>query len=72
LPVIKRLSERDRVSINIDLNIQKLTEELAIKYIIDDDHFINDFLSQCDSAPLEDIEGSNIEGHLVNTSNELF
>jgi len=33
--------------LNIDLHILKLTKELAIKYIINNDHFINNFLSQC-------------------------
>jgi len=30
---------------DIDLHIQKLTKALAIKYIVDGDHFINNFLS---------------------------
>ena len=34
----------------IDLHIQKLTKTFAIKYIEDDDHFINEFLSQCPSG----------------------
>jgi len=38
----------------IYLLIQRLTKALAIKYImVDDDHFINEFLGQC---PLEDID----------------
>jgi len=46
--------------LNIDLHIQKLIKELAIKYIVDNDHFINNFFSQC---LLEDIEPSSIEGY---------
>jgi len=36
--------------LNIDLHIQKLTKELAIKYIVENDYFINNFLSQCPSG----------------------
>ena len=38
------------IEYHIDLNIQKITRTLAIKYIEDDDHFINEFLSQCPSG----------------------
>ena len=32
---------------DIDSHVQKLTKTLAIKYIEDEDHFINEFLSLC-------------------------
>jgi len=41
---------------NSDLHIQKLTKELAIKYIVDNDHFINNFLSQCTSGRYQTIK----------------
>jgi len=64
--------------LNIDLLIQKLTKELAIKYIIDYDHFINNFLSQCPSGRYRTIKYRGAWGrdsfsrHLVNTLNELL
>jgi len=36
--------------LNTNLHIQKLTKELVIKYIVDNDHFIYNFLSQCPSG----------------------
>jgi len=48
--------------LNIDLYIQKLTKELAIKYIVANDHFTDNFLSQ---RPSGRYRTSNIEGHGV-------
>jgi len=64
--------------LNIDLHIQKLTKELAIKYIIDNDHFNNNFLSQCPSGRYRTIKYRGAWGrdsflrHLVNTLNKLL
>jgi len=48
--ILKDCSKLGIAHLNIDLHIQKLTKELAIKYIVDNDHFINNFLSQCPSG----------------------
>jgi len=64
--------------LNIDLNIQKLTKEFAIRYIVDNDHFINNFLSQCPSVRYRTIKYRGAWGrvnflrHVVNTLNELL
>jgi len=65
--------------LNIDLLIQKLTKELAIKYnIVEDHHFINNFLSQCPSGRYRTVKYRGAWGrnsflqHLVNTLNELL
>jgi len=42
--------------LNIDMHTQKRTKELAIKYIIDNDHFINNFLSQCLSGRYQTVK----------------
>jgi len=49
--IFKDCSKLGIEHLNIDLHIQKLTKEPAIKYIlVDNDHFINNFLSQCPSG----------------------
>jgi len=64
--------------LNIDLHIQKLTKELAIKYIVDNDNFINNLLSQYPSGRYRTIKYRGAWGrdsflrHLVNTLNEFL
>jgi len=42
--------------LNIDSHIEELTKELAIKYIVNNDHLINNFLSQCPSGRYQTIK----------------
>jgi len=78
LEMFKDCSKLGIEYLNIDLHIQKRTKELDIKYIIDNDHFINNFLSQRLSRSYQTIKYRGAWGrdsffrHFVNTLNELL
>ena len=63
---------------DIDSYVQKLTKTLAIKYIEDDDHFINEFLSQRPSLRYRTVKYRGAWGrdsflrHLVHTLNDIL
>jgi len=75
--IFKDCSKLGIEHLNIDY-IRKLTKELAIKYIVDNDHFINNFLSQCPSGRYRTIkyrgawDRDSFLRHFVNTLNELL
>jgi len=76
--MFKDFSKHGIEYLNINLHIQKRTEELAIKYIVDNDHFINELLSQYPSGRYRAIKYRGTWGtdsflrHLVHTLNELL
>jgi len=79
--ILKMFKDSSKLGIdylNIELHTQKLTKELAMKYIIGDAHFVYNFLSQCPSGRYQTIKYRGAWGrdsflrHLVNTLNELL